>query len=135
MRLLLRRVTDDLAVLRRRSAVGPSALLADDTLLDATKYTLVTAIEGCIRAAQHLGASESWRAPTTNADAFRVLAEHGVLARPVADAVARAAGLRNLLVHAYAELDDARVVAALDHLDNLDAFVDAVLAWAVAARG
>jgi uncharacterized protein YutE (UPF0331/DUF86 family) len=74
VRLLLRRVTDDLAVLRSRAGVGPSRLLADRTLLDALKYTLVTAVEGCVRVAQHLGASGSWRAPATNADAFRVLA-------------------------------------------------------------
>lgn len=128
---LLRRVTDDVAVLRARAAAADPA---DRERLDAVKYTLVTAVEGAIRGAQHLAASESWRVPATNADAFRVLAEHGVLGEPLAADLARAAGLRNLLVHRYADIDDERVVAALDGLDALDAYVDAVTTWAIVQR-
>lgn len=97
--------------------------------LDALKYTLVTTIEGCIGVAQHLCASESWAPPTTNADAFRVLALNGVIGNDLAERLARAAGLRNVLVHQYAEVDDERVVAFLDRLTDLDDFVTAVTAW------
>lgn len=41
----------------------------------------------------------------------------------------RAAGFRNLLVHEYAAIDDRIVVANLDRLDDLEAFVDAVTRW------
>lgn len=128
---LLRRVTDDVAVLRARAGAADPA---DRERLDAVKYTLVTAVEGAIRAAQHLAASESWRVPATNADAFRVLAEHGVVDDVLAEDLARAAGLRNLLVHRYADINDTRVVAALAGLDALDAYVDAVTAWVAAQR-
>lgn len=38
---LLRRITDDVAVLRRRAGEGGEALLSDRDRLDATKYSLV----------------------------------------------------------------------------------------------
>nr|MBA3956297.1 DUF86 domain-containing protein [Acidimicrobiia bacterium] len=46
-----------------------------------------------------------------------------------AERMARAAGLRNVLVHQYAEVDDARVVAFLEELADLNAFVTGVTSW------
>jgi uncharacterized protein YutE (UPF0331/DUF86 family) len=126
---LLRRVADDVAVLRRRAQQGTEALLADRDRLDALKYSLITALEGCIRVAQHVAAAEVWEAPTTNADAFRVLAAHEVIDRELARRLGAAAGFRNLLIHQYADIDDERVVGHLASLGDLDAFVDSVLGW------
>jgi hypothetical protein len=82
---LLRGVTDDVEILRDRAAAGAEALLADRAMLDSVKYVFITAIEGAIRASQHVAASESWEAPATNADAFRVLAAHGVIDTALAE--------------------------------------------------
>jgi uncharacterized protein YutE (UPF0331/DUF86 family) len=81
--------------------------------LPALKYRLVVAIEAAVDAAQHVVASERLRAPVGYADAIRVLAEAALLDAELADHVAKAAGLRNLLVHRYAEVDDARLVEEL----------------------
>lgn len=120
-------VTADVSVLRQRTQSGGEALPDDRDRLDATKYTLVTAIGGCIRVAQHIAASQGWEPPSTNADAFRVLADHGVVDSELAARLARAAGFRNLLIHQYADIDDKRVVGDLDSLDDLDGFVRSVL--------
>jgi uncharacterized protein YutE (UPF0331/DUF86 family) len=126
---LLRGVTDDITVLRERAADGDEAILSDRDRLDAVKYTFVTTLEGCIKSAQHIAASEGWEAPSTNADAFRVLADHGVIDPQLAARMAAAAGFRNLLIHAYAEIDDKRVVANLQLLSDLDDFVNSTLGW------
>lgn len=47
--------------------------------------------------------------PTTYADAFRRLAEAGVLNESLAARLTRAAGFRNVVAHAYESLDLARV--------------------------
>jgi uncharacterized protein YutE (UPF0331/DUF86 family) len=52
-----------------------------------------------------------------------------VIAAALADAVARAVGFRNVLVHGYADVDDDLVVAQLDRVADLDAFVAAVSQW------
>jgi len=50
--------------------------------------------------------------------------------RAVTDAVARAVGFRNVLVHQYAEVDDDRVVANLELSVDLDRFVHQLARWA-----
>ena len=126
---LLRGVTDDVSILRDRAAAGAEALLADRALLDSVKYVFITASEGAIRASQHVAAAESWEAPETNADAFCVLAAHGVIEEPLAERLAAAAGFRNLLIHQYGDIDDRRTVRNLGSLGDLDDFVDSVVRW------
>ena len=43
--------------------------------------------------------------PSTYADAFRALAEHGAIDAALAERLSRAAGFRNLVAHAYENLD------------------------------
>lgn len=68
--------------------------------------------------------------PETYADAVRLLGRQGCVDPQVGDAVARAEGFRNVLVHAYAEVDDTRVVANLSLLPDLEAFVSQLGGWA-----
>lgn len=100
----------------------------DEVQLDHVKYRFVIAIEACIDVAMHLAATEGYAAPETNAEAVRALGRHDVVTPDVAEAVARAVGFRNVLVHRYAEVVDDRVADHLDGLDHLDAFVDQVSA-------
>lgn len=64
-------------------------------------------------------------APRTYREVFTGLAQAGILDRALAARLQEAAGLRNLLVHGYAELDDQRIFAALGRLDDLRAFAAA----------
>jgi uncharacterized protein YutE (UPF0331/DUF86 family) len=119
---ILRRITDDLAVLDEyaRDAEGTRK---DPARLGHTKYLFVTAIEGCVDAAQHVCASEGFGPPANNADAVRLLARHHLLEDDQAESVARAVGFRNVLVHGYAAVDDDIVVDALGRLDDLRRYV------------
>lgn len=124
---LLDRVLADLHKLDGYRRSGRDSV--DERWLDAVKYSFVVAIEGCGRVAHHIVVSEGWRVAESNADAIRALAAHDVVAVATAEPVARAMGLRNLLVHQYAEIDDDRVVANLDRLGEIEQFVREVAAW------
>lgn len=126
---LLDAITRDVLALRSQAATGPEALRADDIALAALKYRFVTAIEGVARVANHIVVSEGWGAPETNADAVERLAEQGVIDAALASRLRSAIGFRNVLVHQYAEIDDDRVVAALDDLNDLDTYVAQVAGW------
>lgn len=127
---MLRRIADDVGTLHALGSVDPR----EPVRLGAIKYAFITAIEGCIRVAQHLGASERWRPPDSNGDAFTVLGEHGVVQVELAEQLARAVGFRNVLVHQYADVDDDRVIAMLDRVGDLEAFVSQTSAWVAAQR-
>ena len=106
--------------------MAPDELAADAVRLGHVKYVFVTLLEACLDAAQHVCASQGYGPPATNADAVLLLARHGLLDQDVADAMAQAVRFRNLLVHGYAEVDDRRVVAYLQVLDDVDAYVAAL---------
>lgn len=125
---MLARVVDDLVALR---AIAAREDVVADLRMSAMKYRFVTAIEGCVRAAQHVVSSEGLSLPTSNAEAVRELGRHEMVDGDVAERVATAVGFRNVLVHQYAEVDDARVVANLELLGDLDDFVDQLRSWAV----
>ena len=64
------------------------------------------------------------------ADTFRRLADHGVYPRDFAERIARSAGLRNVLVHEYNDVDHRIVHGAIaTALEQYAAYVEAVRAF------
>ncbi len=132
VRRLLQRISQDTSYLATRASDDRVALAADFDRLAAVKYVFVTAIEGCLDVAQHLCSSEGWGPPSSNADALRLLGTHDVLDLRLAEAMGRAVGFRNVLVHGYTDVDDRLVVGFLDEVGDLEQFVSRVAAWMTA---
>lgn len=84
----------DPAELRPLSSATDTVVLH---LWQAVQVVIDLAVSTCVR----LGLGS----PTTYADAFRQLAAADVIDAELAGRLAKAAGFRNLLVHAYATLD------------------------------
>ncbi|MBW3603703.1 MAG: DUF86 domain-containing protein [Actinobacteria bacterium] len=120
---LLGRVTARLVILDDYASQDRDDLLGDRVRLGDLKYTFQTAIEACIDAAHHVVADEGLGVPTSNAAAFRSLADAELLDQGLATRMAGAVGFRNVLVHGYAEVDDRLVVDHLDERDELRWFV------------
>lgn len=98
----LERVADRLPASADELRTGTDA--ADAVVLNlwqAVQATIDLAVAACL----HF----KLPAPGTYADAFRQLGEAAVLDRALAERLARAAGFRNLVVHAYHSLDMTRV--------------------------
>jgi uncharacterized protein YutE (UPF0331/DUF86 family) len=129
---LLRGIADDLGVLRQESQAGPDRR-SDPIWLRGVKYTFITAIEAGIDVAQHICAVRGWGPPADNGDAMRLLGAHGVLGADHAEAMRKAAGFRNILVHEYIEVCDDVVIARLGDLADLDRFVEKVTAFVARA--
>jgi len=131
---LLQRLGEQLSILRDRAAEDRDALRLDEARLSGTKYRFVTAIEALLDIGHHLLASELWGPADDSAGAVRLLARHGVITDELGERLASATGFRNVLVHGYTEVDDARVIAHLDRLDDLAAFIEQVRTWAQAQQ-
>lgn len=128
LRDLLARIEGRVVRLERYGRRSQEEFVDDEEGTAAAKYFLLTAIEDALAVANHIIASEGYRGPADYADAFRVLAEERVLASPLGTRLEAMARFRNLLVHGYAKVDDARVHGFLrSDLDDLGAFVRAVL--------
>jgi uncharacterized protein YutE (UPF0331/DUF86 family) len=128
LRILLQRIEARCRRLEGYAALSMEEYLTDAERVDASKYLLVTAIEDALSAANHVIAAEGYRPPSDYADAFRSLAESGVLASGLSDRLQAMARFRNLLVHTYADVDDRRVHGFLRHdLGDLRAFVAVIV--------
>jgi uncharacterized protein YutE (UPF0331/DUF86 family) len=125
---LLRVVTDDLGVLHQESDAGAERR-ADPMWLRGVKYTFVTSIEACIDVAQHICSAQGWGPPADNGDAMKVLGRHGTLTPEVSDAMRKAVGFHNVLVHEYVEVSDEIVASRLGNLRDLEQFVEQVTAF------
>lgn len=96
------------------------------------RHLVQTSAQVSIDLANHVIAADGHRPPHDYGDAFRVLAEVGVLDQPLADRLVALAGARNLIVHLYAEVDDERLARAVREggLDDLSAFAARIAALA-----
>ncbi len=94
--------------------------------LRGVKYTFVTSIEACIDIAQHICSAQGWGPPGDNGDAMKVLGRHQTLTVGLSDAMRKAVGFRNVLVHEYVEVSDEVVVSRLRNLGDLEQFVQQV---------
>lgn len=115
------------ARLERRADLPASRLDGDEDLFNAVLMDLQQAIQGCIDLAIHVCVDERLGAPAGPAEAFSLLAGAGRIAPALGQRLAGAAGLRDLIVHRYAEVESARVLAFMrETLGELVAFVRAI---------
>ncbi len=92
--------------------------------------TLHVAIECCMDICHHLISDQQWREPDSYADAFNVLAEHGVLTSEAATKYRLMAQFRNKLVHYYEKIESEQVlsIARLRADDFID-FAASIEVW------
>ena len=99
-------------------------------LKKAVERSLQVAVEACLDIGRRLIALEGFRYPEDNRDVFRVLAEEGVVPAEMLPSLLEMASFRNLIVHDYARIDDAKVYAILKkRLGDFGDFARAVVEY------
>jgi len=100
---------------------------SDITLRGAVERYLYLAAQAAIDLAEATIAYKGYRKPATNRECCEILAENGVIGNELTAELAKMAGFRNLLAHAYERLDYAHVMDALQRAPHdLRNFTDAV---------
>lgn len=122
----LERLSELLAELERIRAGGRAAYDAAFRDRLAAQHAIQLAIQICADIGAHLIAELRLRMPDDYRGVFAVLREPLGLSSDLVEGLSAAAGMRNVLVHAYLEVDDEEVWNALGHLDDLREFAAAV---------
>jgi uncharacterized protein YutE (UPF0331/DUF86 family) len=126
----LRELAERIARVRTHCPPTAADLAADQDALELVSFNLMLAVQACVDLASHLISDEDWPPVDTYAEAFQRLHEHGVLSRETADVLGRAAALRNVVVHGYADVDPNLIHEAAAHgLADLERFAREVGAW------
>lgn len=111
----------------RRFSMPVVAFVADELQRDVALFHLFLAIQECIDLALHWVADEGLPPADDYPSAFDVLHRAGRIDAPLAEAMKRAAGLRNRIAHGYAVLDPGRVhTEAAGGIAQLRRFIDAI---------
>jgi uncharacterized protein YutE (UPF0331/DUF86 family) len=98
--------------------------LNDDEAVYALRYAVIEAVETAVQIGLIL-LRETGARPTSFGEVFQMLGERGIIPRDLAAAMRRFAGLRNLLVHRYWDVDDAMLYRELkeEGLETLRRFM------------
>jgi uncharacterized protein YutE (UPF0331/DUF86 family) len=111
-------------------ALDSQSFQADESRRDLAAFYLILAVEECIDLAEHLIAEQGWGAPESAGEEFELLEKRGVIDASLAREMRQAVGLRNVLVHEYADADWLKVHASLRDTSRLRRFLEAVLRYA-----
>ena len=127
---LIRHLRQYTAYLQEIVEQDQGKFLGDHRSIGSARYYLQVAIETCINIANHIIASERLRAPKDYKDSFKVLNEAGILPDDFTRTMRELAGLRNLLVHLYWDVDDQMVYEGIrSELRDFETFVEFIVAY------
>lgn len=120
----LRRHLDHLHAIKPRVR-GPESLTRDLSLHNDVLFSLLTVCQLVIDIAGELSARRGDRFEDYT-QAVRNLAKDPAFPAEIVDELQRLPGFRNVLVHEYVELDMQRVMDALERLEPVERFLEAV---------
>ena len=111
---------------RYADAVSAERLASDPDSQNTVLHAIYRAVQASIDLAHHIIAEEGLEVPATYRAAFASLASGAWIDGELTGRLAGWAGLRNVIAHAYVEVDFARVHAALGERDDLRSFATAM---------
>lgn len=112
-----------LLLLKEIGSISSEAFLKDKILIGSAKYYLQVSIECCLHIANHIIASERFRAPKDYADSFKILEEMNIVPGELSQKLQQMAKFRNRLVHLYGEIDNQYVYDFMrEDIDNIREF-------------
>ena len=122
----LREIDRRIAAARRLRDKGRERFFAEPDLQTLAEHHLQVAIQSAIDIAVHILAEDFPETPEDYASAFRSLGRVGVVEEGLADRLASAAGLRNVIVHLYMDVDMERVWSSLEDLGQLQEYAESI---------
>ena len=126
VQIRLKEMDDRLKALRSIQEKGKDEFAADRTVQAATERHMQLAIQAAIDVALHISAEDFSKTPDDYGSSFTLLAESGVIGKRLAESLVKGTKLRNLLVHAYLDIDPERMWQNLEGLSDLEEFVGLV---------
>ncbi len=105
------------------------SILFDEDALDILENNTRVAVEALLDVGRFIIASQGWEEPSSYREIARILEAHGVLAPDEARLLSGLAGLRNIIVHMYAEIDYEELANILSLLNSVEALMSRLLGF------
>jgi uncharacterized protein YutE (UPF0331/DUF86 family) len=118
-----------LRVLRQLRTRGRNAFVSDEAVQDRADHNAQLLAQACADIALHVIAASGTAAPETYAEALIALGATGVVPEALAARLSGAVRLRNILVHAYLDVDHGRLFDELGWIEDAAEFAAVVDRW------
>lgn len=109
----LEKLQQYVALLEKLSKQPMESFVSDAFVRGNVERYLQLSIQACLDIGNHLLASNSTISPEAYRDIFIYLGEKNIIPQELAEKIAPLAGLRNILVHDYMEVDITRLFSFL----------------------
>jgi uncharacterized protein YutE (UPF0331/DUF86 family) len=120
----LRRIVESVQALRLKRALAYDAFARDRDTLLAAERGLQLAIGAALEVGADLVAKHFPKMPASNRQIFCYMGECGILPPEFARRISPMAGMRNVLVHVYLQVDPRKLYDVLrTSLDDVDEYV------------
>ncbi|MBI4378389.1 MAG: DUF86 domain-containing protein [Nitrospinae bacterium] len=119
-----------LKILKEYSKLDKKTFLSSPVNIRDTKYCFIIAGQAAIDICYHLTANLLKKAPVDYSNCFELLSESGYFNRETLKKMMMMSKFRNLLVHHYIKVDDARVYEKLSETDTFEEFIQSLEAFA-----
>jgi len=127
----IRRLRDTAALLAGCLPADARRLETDRDARDLAAFRVYLALQAAVDLCSHVIADRGWGPVPSLRDHFTVLASKGVLDPELARLLSEGMKVRNLIGHAYTEVDAVKLHAAATRLlEVVDSFCAAILAFA-----
>jgi uncharacterized protein YutE (UPF0331/DUF86 family) len=113
---------------KKQSAMPLEKFLTSPDDQDIVLFNLHLAVQSCIDMAAHIVSEQGMGVAGSTSELFYFLEEHDVIDAALCEKMARAVGLRNLIVHEYGRLDMTQIHAACrNDIQDLFVFAAAIM--------
>lgn len=125
----LAKMDEAVGVMGQLAAMPPEELQPGSPTAYALERSVDIAIECLLDIGNQVIADGGWGRPASYAEVIRILGQRGVLPREFAQSIVGMAGLRNILVHGYLDVDLPRLLELARRGSDFDAFACHVLRY------
>jgi uncharacterized protein YutE (UPF0331/DUF86 family) len=117
-------------------AIGAEQFPCRVDLVEQVAFNMLLAVQESVDLGSHIVTDEGWGAPASLGDTFTFLQQHGVITAESAAAMQQGTKLRNLIAHAYGDVDPNKLfVAATAGIGQIERFLAETGAWVTARSG
>lgn len=130
------RILGRLERIRLGLAIGAEQFPSRVDLVEQVAFNMLLAVQESVDLGSHIVTDEGWGVPARLGDTFTFLHQHGAIAAETAAAMQRGTKLRNLIAHAYGDVDPNKLfVAATAGIGQIERFLAEIGAWVTARSG
>ncbi len=125
----LQEIDENLKILAELKGLDREKFKNDPKIFKLAEHCLQISIQALLDICQYIIASSNLQRPRDNQETIEIIAANNIIPVDFANRILPMAGLRNLLIHEYLEIDLDKIYQHLQNLDDFRTFQKHIIAY------